>query len=131
MFIPEARLTTQTAVQALYAIGAHNAMGFSPFSIENVSEPERHPVAQSYEMLTQLSSVILAAQGKGTMTAAIPVVAFDGTVNDSAQRVTVGGEFALTVDVRGCWRAGNWEPGHRAGVRRRPGARWAHHRTRA
>jgi beta-galactosidase GanA len=112
LFIPEARLTTQTPVQALYAIGAHNAMGFSPFSIENVNDPERHPMAKSYEMLAQLSDVILAAQGNGTMTAAIPVVAFDGTMNDSAQRVMVGGEFALTVTFEGAGPApANANPG--------------------
>ena len=97
LFIPEARLSAESAVHALYAIGAHNAIGFSPFSIESVKEPERHPLARSYEMLAQLASLIVAAQGRGTMNAAIPVVAFDGTVNDSPQRVVVGGEFALTV----------------------------------
>jgi beta-galactosidase GanA len=97
LFIPEARLSVESAVHALYAIGALNAIGFSPFSIESVKEPERHPLARSYEMLAQLASLIVAAQGRGTMNAAIPVVAFDGTVNDSPQRIDVGGEFALTV----------------------------------
>ena len=97
LFIPEARLSSQSAVQALYAVGAHGAMGFSPFAIESVDEPARHPLARSYEMLAQLAGPILAAQGRGTMTAVMPVVAFDGTVNDSSQRVVVGGEFALTV----------------------------------
>jgi beta-galactosidase GanA len=97
LFIPEARLSAGSAVHALYAIGAHNAIGFSPFAIESVKEPERHPLARSYEMLAELASLILAAQGRGTMISVIPPVAFDGTVNESPQRVVVGGEFALTV----------------------------------
>ena len=97
MFIPEARLSAESAVHALYVIGAHNAIGFSPFAIESVKEPERHPLARSYRMLSQLASLILAAQGRGTMVGVIPAVAFDGTVNGSPQRVVLAGEFALTV----------------------------------
>ncbi len=97
LFIPESQFVPQSAVHALFAIGAHDAIGFSPFAIESVNEPEKHPLARSYEMLSQLSPAILAAQGKGTMTAVMPTVAFDGATDDSPRRVTVGGEFALTV----------------------------------
>jgi beta-galactosidase GanA len=97
LFIPESRLSGESAVHALYAIGAHDAIGFSPFAIESVREPERHPLGKSYELLSEMASVVLGAQGRGAMTGVIPSVAFDGTVNDSAQRVVVGGEFALTV----------------------------------
>ena len=97
LFIPESRLSAESGVHALYAIGARDAIGFSPFAIESVKDPERHPLGRSYEMLSQLASVILAAQGRGTMTAVMPVVAFDGSLNDSPQRLVVGGEFALTV----------------------------------
>lgn len=97
LFIPESRLGPVFAVQALYAIGAHDAIGVSAFAIESVAEPEKHPLARSYEMLSQLAPTILAAQGKGTMTGVMPTVAFDGTTDDSPRRVTVGGKFALTV----------------------------------
>jgi hypothetical protein len=112
LFIPESRLSAESAVHALYAIGAHDGIGFSPFAIESVREPERHPLAKSYELLSELASVILAAQGRGTMTGVIPSVAFDGTVNDSPQRVVVGGEFALTVtfDPGGAASGGNAPP---------------------
>lgn len=97
LFIPESRFGPMSAVHALFAIGAHDAIGFSPFAIESVNEPDKHPLARSYEMLAELAPVILAAQGRGTMTAAMPVVAFDGATDDSPQRLTVGAEFALTV----------------------------------
>jgi beta-galactosidase GanA len=97
LFIPEVRLGPETAMQAIYAIGAHDAIGVSPFAIESAPDPEHHPLGRSYEMLSELAPLILAHQGRGTMTGVLPVVAFDGTVDDTPQRVTVGGEFALTV----------------------------------
>jgi beta-galactosidase GanA len=97
LFIPESRLGPVFAVQALYAIGALDAIGVSAFAIESVADPEKHPLARSYELLSQLAPAILAAQGKGMMTGVMPTVSFDGAADDSPQRVTVGGEFALTV----------------------------------
>jgi hypothetical protein len=90
-------------VHALYAFGAHDAIGFSPFAIESVEDPEHHPLARSYAMLAELTPMILAAQGrgKGVMAGVIPYVAFDGTVDDSPQRVVVGGTFALTATFEG------------------------------
>ncbi|MBN2369648.1 MAG: beta-galactosidase, partial [Vicinamibacteria bacterium] len=39
LFIPEARRDAEAAVLALYAIGAHDAIGFAPFGIESIDEP--------------------------------------------------------------------------------------------
>src|SRR6185295_11430699 len=97
LFIPESRFGPQSAVHALYAFGAHDAIGFSPFSLESVEKPLNHPLAQSYAMIAELAPTILAAQGKGMTAGAIPRVEFDGTVDDSPQRILVGGAFALTV----------------------------------
>ena len=101
LFIPEVRFTTQSATQALYAFGAHDAIGFSPFAIESVENAERHPLARSYAMLAELAPMILAAQGRGMTAGVIPRVAFDGSVDDMPQRVSVGGSFALTVTFEG------------------------------
>jgi beta-galactosidase GanA len=101
LFIPESRFGPQSAVHALYAFGAHDAIGFSPFSLESVADPERHPLARSYAMLAELAPMILAAQGRGMTAGVIPRVAFDGTVDDSPQRVVAGGTFALTVTFEG------------------------------
>jgi beta-galactosidase GanA len=97
LFIPEARLDARAAVHALYAVGAHDAIGFSPFAIETAADSETIWLGRSYEMLSQLAPSILRAQGRGTMTAAIPRVAFDGSVDDAPQRVSVGGAFAATI----------------------------------
>ena len=65
LFIPEIRLHEANAIQALYAFGEHDAMGFSPFSIESVSNPEEYPLTQSYKLLRQLLPLLEKMQGKG------------------------------------------------------------------
>ena len=65
LFIPEIRLNEANAVQALYAIGEHDALGFSPFSIENANITEGYPLAKSYQLLHQLLPLLKEKQGKG------------------------------------------------------------------
>lgn len=67
LFIPEIGPSTQNAVQALYAVGQHNAMGFSPFNIENMGYPARSLLTNSYDLLAQLTPLILEHQGKSEM----------------------------------------------------------------
>ncbi len=95
LFVPEAILNPQAAVNALYAFGRHDAIGFSPFAIE-AADPTAVPLAESYALLAQLAPVILAHQGRGTMTGVLPPVAFDGVVNDSAQVLRLG-DYTFTV----------------------------------
>ena len=45
----------------------YQGMGFCPSSIESTDKPADEPLAKSYDVLTQLSPVILANQGKETM----------------------------------------------------------------
>ncbi len=66
LFIPEVG-NTQSIANAFFAFGQHNAIGFSPFSIESLDNPENNQVANGYEVLTQLTPLILDNQGKGTM----------------------------------------------------------------
>lgn len=65
LFIPEIRLAETNSVHALYAFGEHDAMGFCPFSIEDVREPKHHPLTKSYDILHQLTPLLLEKQGKG------------------------------------------------------------------
>lgn len=64
LFIPEAQKGPDSAAHALYAIGQHDGMGFSPFSIENVEDSANSPLAKSYDLLRQVSPLILQNQGK-------------------------------------------------------------------
>jgi beta-galactosidase GanA len=98
LFVPENGLSAQTAVNALYAFGAHDAIGFGPFAVES-ADPATAPLARSYALVEQLAPVILANQGRGTMLGVMPPTAFDGTVNDSSQKVRLG-DFTLTISFQ-------------------------------
>lgn len=65
LFIPEIRLEAADGVRAFYAFGEHDALGFSPFSIEDT--PENSPVIESYRVLRSLLPLIADNQGKGKM----------------------------------------------------------------
>lgn len=62
LFIPEIRMSDDNAAKVFYAFGAHDAMGFSPFSIEDA---RASPLAKSYGALRQLAPLLARAQGKG------------------------------------------------------------------
>jgi hypothetical protein len=67
LFVPEAMRTVEASVNALYAFGAHDAMGFSPFGIESIGEPAGKYLAASYGLVAQLEALILDRQGRGRM----------------------------------------------------------------
>jgi beta-galactosidase GanA len=62
LFIPEIRMSDDNAAKVFYAIGEHDAMGFSPFSIENL---RTLPLVKSYDILRQIAPLLAEAQGKG------------------------------------------------------------------
>lgn len=65
LFIPE---TSTNASNVLSAFGKFNAIAFSPFFIERSAAADTD-LAAAYGLVSQLSPVISAQQGKGTMTA--------------------------------------------------------------
>ncbi|MDR3287444.1 MAG: DUF5597 domain-containing protein [Prevotellaceae bacterium] len=65
LFIPEIKFSDTNAAKVFYAFGEHDAMGFSPFSIEDISNPQEYPLTKSYYVLSQLLPLLTAAQGKG------------------------------------------------------------------
>src|SRR5262249_6405775 len=87
LFIPEAVLSPLTSVDALYAIGQHDAIGFGPFSIESIQNPESSPLAQSYALLKQLAPLILENQGKAAMAGLLA----EGTEQRPPQQLRLNG----------------------------------------
>jgi beta-galactosidase GanA len=77
-FIPEAA-NNQSVVNAYYAFAQHNVMGYSPFSIESLPEPSDNQISKGYDVLTQLTPLILSHQGKGKLA---------GIILDSASQKT-------------------------------------------
>jgi hypothetical protein len=65
LFIPEAAGGAQGAANVFYAIGQHNAFGFSPFGIDRAIGSGESELAQSYDVLSQLAPLILDNQTKG------------------------------------------------------------------
>ena len=60
LFIPESRCCENSGVRALYAFGEHQALGFSPFAIDQASEKETESVTQAYNLLRQLAVALRA-----------------------------------------------------------------------
>ena len=56
LFIPESRCCENSGVRALYAFGEHQALGFSPFAIDQASPKETESVIKAYGLLQQLSN---------------------------------------------------------------------------
>ncbi len=56
LFIPESRCCENSGVRALYVFGEHQAIGFSPFAIDQASEKETESVTKAYGLLQQLSN---------------------------------------------------------------------------
>jgi beta-galactosidase GanA len=91
LFIPESAGDARGAANVFAAIGQFNAMGYSPFGIENpsVADPES-PMSKAYGFLTELSPLILDHQQQGT----IAGVALDK--DHPAKKIKLGG---YTLDV--------------------------------
>ena len=96
LFIPEAYRDARNAAAVFFAVGQHNAMGFCPFSIEDVAAVEDHSLRVAYDVLDQLTALILEHQGGDTIAGALPVTAFDGTRDLTPQQIPLG-DFTLTV----------------------------------
>ncbi len=72
LFIPEARNGMRGGAQVFYAVGQHEALGFSPFGIDFFVDKERpteidtdNDLGKSYEVLMNIAPVLLQHQGKG------------------------------------------------------------------
>jgi beta-galactosidase GanA len=74
LFIPETHGGTAGQANVFYAIGQHEAIGFSPFGIDSFVEMDRelltdakNDLGKSYEVLSKLAPVILEHEGRGVM----------------------------------------------------------------
>jgi beta-galactosidase GanA len=67
LFIPEALRSGDAAVNALYALAEHDAIGFCPFAIESISEPGAGLLSAGYDVIAQHTPLLAEHQGRGTM----------------------------------------------------------------
>jgi len=93
LFIPEAMAVPFASVNALYAIGQHDAIGFSPFSIENLDDETGKAVTASYQLLSQIAPLILEKQGRALMAGLLP----EGPEQRSPQQLKLG-DYVMNVN---------------------------------
>jgi hypothetical protein len=92
LFIPETGGGARGAANVVYAVGQHNALGFSPFAIErSITKDEK--LKQSYNMLSQLMPLIGKHQGMNTMGAVL-------LTKDNPSENIGFGEYIFHTDLR-------------------------------
>jgi hypothetical protein len=112
LFIPETRAGTRGAANAIWAFGTGNAIGFSPFGVDRFAGSDQE-LARAYDALSQVAPLILANQGRGTMTS----VLLDGT--NTTQKVRLGNyllEARFVSGAAGFGAATNTPPERVAGL---------------
>lgn len=101
VFVPEIKMSRGNAAQAFYAIGEHDAIGLSPFSIENGDDSAESPNVKGYELMTQMIPFIVTKQGTGDMNG----LYFDADsvtriLDRDGMRITSSHYFTLPWDPR-------------------------------
>ncbi len=104
LFIPEANQARlpEAGANAFFAIGEHEAIGFSPFSVDTLRDHEGQRLIQAYEVLRQLAPTIVANQGQRRMVGFRPTVSYDGRVDDAPRTVMLG-DFKFEVTFVDPW----------------------------
>lgn len=101
LFIPEIRRFDGNAAQAFYVIGEHDALGLSPFSIENGSDSPSSPNVKGYAKLNELMPLLVKYQGTGAMNG----LYFDNDstgriLHQDGMKITANHYFTLPWDPR-------------------------------
>jgi len=90
LFIPEHIFDKTVPAKAAYVFGHYEALGFSPFSVESVNNPEDESLGKVYNLLNQLTPVITANRGRNK----IEGVLLDKEMQESIFRL---GDYEFTV----------------------------------
>jgi beta-galactosidase GanA len=91
LFIPEMAASARAPANALYAAAQFGAIGFGPFSIENVNPERERQITSCYGLLAGMSDTILNCQQNNKVIGLSPQVAFDWTIDEEPQRGELGG----------------------------------------
>ncbi len=89
LFIPETRHMQNNGVRAFYVLGEHDAVGISPFAIEDGSAEQGTPFVEGYEKLREMMPLIAKWQGKDSMWGLL----FD---QKDKERIIVDGDLTIT-----------------------------------
>ncbi|WDF45861.1 DUF5597 domain-containing protein [Chryseobacterium sp. KACC 21268] len=101
LFVPEIKMTQNNGVQAFYAFGEHDAIGYSPFSIENNSEAGGKRLADAYSKLKQLMPLLTKYQGQGASKGLLfDQKSTERIINYDDLKITARHYFSLPWDPR-------------------------------
>ena len=98
LFIPEANNATnsQGPANAFFSFGELDSLGFSPFSIESLGDAP-NALSRAYEVLEQLTPLLLETRGRGRTAGFRATIQEDGTLIDSPVKKSMAGiEFTVT-----------------------------------
>jgi len=101
LFIPETGRVDadEMSANALYSYSELNAMGFSVYAPEFLKSQEQQTLGDAYEIINQLTSLILANQGTGRMAGVRAPAQFDGTIDLAEQKFTLG-DYTFSVHFK-------------------------------
>jgi beta-galactosidase GanA len=101
LFIPESGRANaaELGANAFYAYGQLNAMGYADYAPEFLNPENQQALGQAYEIIDQLTPLILANQGTGHMIGIRAPSSFDGTVDLAPQQLTLG-DYTFMVHFR-------------------------------
>ncbi len=101
LFVPEIKMTQNNGVQAFYAFGEHDAIGYSPFSIENNSEAGSKRLEDAYSKLKQLMPLLTKYQGQGASKGLLfDQKSSERIINYDDLKITARHYFSLPWDPR-------------------------------
>lgn len=101
LFIPEVKRGDENGAQAYYVLGHHDAIGISPFSIENGNDSPGAPMAAAYATLAELTPLLARYQGSDAMDGVLLSAEKPETViTDGKTRITLSHYFTLPWDPR-------------------------------
>jgi len=105
LFIPEVRQEPENGARVFYALGHHAAIGFSPFSIDNMPQEKDYPLKKAYELLTPALDLIAEKQAAGKIYGML------ADVNDKETILTINGiDFKCRHDLTLGWNPEAEEP---------------------
>lgn len=97
LFIPESFNGTAGAANAFYAIGQHNAIGYSPFGIDGrLNDSTQVQLAKAYKVLNDLTPEISVAQASNNINAV------SLQMSEPLQSFHLGG-YLITAGLRKSW----------------------------
>ena len=100
VYVPEANRAGQVDAggNAFYTLGQLDGIGFGPFAIETIADPKSYVLTDAYRVLHQMTPLILANQGKGTMRGFKAPFSYEGVVDETPQTFELGG-YRITANM--------------------------------